>query len=124
MGIKDNTTVFKFGRCIFFPKKRILNIGEHTSMLTCKESELLIMLCNFANRLLPRELALISIWSQNTYFNARSMDVYISRLRKYLKEDTDISIMNVHGKGFKMLVPHIETDSTDNSIKDLEPSFY
>lgn len=118
MRIQDNTTVFKFGRCIFFPKRRILNIGEHTSMLTSREFDLLIMLCNFANRLLPRELALINIWSQNTYFNARSMDVYISRLRKYLKEDSDISIMNVQGKGFKMLVPYIETDSIENNSED------
>ena len=69
-----------------------------------KENELLKMLSEHKNDLLPRERALKKIWGSDTYFNGRSMDVYIAKLRKYLKEDTNIEIVNIHGNGFRLVV--------------------
>ena len=64
-----------------------------------------------AIRLLPRSYALVNLWGKDTYFNSRSMDVYVSRLRKRLKGDRDIQIINVHGKGYRLVVPLIEIES-------------
>mgnify|MGYP003350269816 CR=1 FL=1 len=75
-----------------------------TQILSPKENELLKMLAENKNDLLTREKALKKIWGSDTYFNGRSMDVYIAKLRKYLKEDQKVEIVNVHGKGFKLLV--------------------
>ena len=69
-----------------------------------EDGELLRMLCEYKNDLLPRELALKKIWGSDTYFNGRSMDVYIAKLRKYLKEDPAIEIVNIHGNGFRLVV--------------------
>jgi two-component system OmpR family response regulator len=63
------------------------------------------MLCEHMNDLLPREQALKKIWGSDTYFNGRSMDVYIAKLRKYLKEDDSIEIVNIHGNGFRLVAP-------------------
>jgi two-component system, OmpR family, response regulator len=71
--------------------------------LSPKENELLRMLCEYKNDLLPRELALKKIWGSDTYFNGRSMDVYIAKLRKYLKDDPKVEIVNIHGNGFRLL---------------------
>jgi two-component system, OmpR family, response regulator len=73
--------------------------------LSPKENELLKMLSEYKNDLLPREIALKKIWGSDTYFNGRSMDVYIAKLRKYLKEDENIEIVNIHGNGFRLVVP-------------------
>ncbi|MBL6866257.1 MAG: response regulator transcription factor [Flavobacteriales bacterium] len=73
--------------------------------LTTKENELLFLLCKHRNNLLERTYALKSIWGDPNYFNGRSMDVYIAKLRRHLKPDEGIQILNVHGKGFKMIVP-------------------
>lgn len=73
--------------------------------LSPKENELLTMLCEYMNDLLPRELALKRIWGSDTYFNGRSMDVYIAKLRKYLKEDSTVEIVNIHGNGFRLVAP-------------------
>jgi DNA-binding response OmpR family regulator len=72
--------------------------------LTRKESALLKLLCVNRNQLLTREEALLKIWGDDDYFIGRSMDVFISKLRKYLKDDSSISIINVHGTGFKLEV--------------------
>ena len=72
--------------------------------LTEKENELLKMLAENKNDLLTREKALKKIWGSDTYFNGRSMDVYIAKLRKYLKEDDKIEIVNIHGNGFRLVV--------------------
>ena len=61
------------------------------------------MLCLHKNELLPRQKALKEIWGDDNYFNARSMDVFITKLRKYLKDDSTIDIINIHGKGFRMI---------------------
>lgn len=77
--------------------------GTATQKLTTRESELLRLLCQHKNDILERNFALRAIWSSDNYLNARSMDVYIARLRKYLSGDPSIEIMNVHGKGFRLV---------------------
>jgi len=88
----------------FNPKLRQLSHGGITQTLSPKENELLKMLAEHLNDLLPREAALKKIWGSDTYFNGRSMDVYIAKLRKYLKDDTRIEIVNIHGNGFRLVV--------------------
>lgn len=95
--------IYKIGRYIFNPQKQTLSINDNVQSLTTKETELLKLLCRNANKVLDRNYALKAIWFDDNYFNARSMDVYITKLRKYLKEDTAIQIINVHGKGFKLI---------------------
>ena len=87
------------------PKLRELKHDEMTQTLSPKENELLKMLAEHKNDLLPRERALKKIWGSDTYFNGRSMDVYIAKLRKYLKDDTNIEIVNIHGNGFRLVAP-------------------
>ncbi|MBL0882738.1 MAG: response regulator transcription factor [Chitinophagaceae bacterium] len=103
---KGNDNVeFDLGKYHFNPKLRELKNGESTQTLSPKENELLKMLAEHKNDLLPRERALKKIWGSDTYFNGRSMDVYIAKLRKYLKEDTEIEIVNIHGNGFRLVAP-------------------
>jgi DNA-binding response OmpR family regulator len=96
---------FDLGKYHFNPKLRELIVNGHTQTLSPKENELLRMLSEYKNDLLPREVALKKIWGSDTYFNGRSMDVYIAKLRKYLKEDPSIEIVNIHGNGFRLVVP-------------------
>lgn len=95
---------FKIGKYLFDTKKQTLQIGDKVIRLTTKESELLRLLCNNQNKILDRNFALKTIWLDDNYFNARSMDVYITKLRKYLKDDDSVEIINVHGKGFKLII--------------------
>ena len=88
----------------FNPKLRQLIHNGITQTLSPKENELLKMLAEHLNDLLPREAALKKIWGSDTYFNGRSMDVYIAKLRKYLKDDEKIEIVNIHGNGFRLVV--------------------
>ena len=88
----------------FDTRKQILSDGEETVKLTTKESDLLKLLCQNANKVLERNYALKSIWIDDNYFNARSMDVYITKLRKHLKDEPSVEIINVHGKGYKLIV--------------------
>jgi DNA-binding response OmpR family regulator len=88
----------------FNPRLRQLSHGGITQTLSPKENELLKMLAEHLNDLLPREQALKKIWGSDTYFNGRSMDVYIAKLRKYLKNDPKIEIVNIHGNGFRLVV--------------------
>ncbi len=101
--ITDNLE-FELGAYHFNPKLRELKFNEHTQILSPKENELLKMLAEHKNDLLTREKALKKIWGSDTYFNGRSMDVYIAKLRKYLKEDPSIEIVNIHGNGFRLVV--------------------
>jgi two-component system OmpR family response regulator len=96
---------FDLGKYHFNPKLRQLIVEGKTQTLSPKENELLKMLAEHKNDLLPRERALKKIWGSDTYFNGRSMDVYIAKLRKYLKEDSDIEIVNIHGNGFRLVAP-------------------
>ena len=101
------TGQFLLGRYVFDSVRHTLQLGEQQQKLTQKEAELLRLLCLHRNQVLEREMALRLIWGDNSYFNGRSMDVFISKLRKYLGEDEGVEIMNVHGKGFKLVVqPH------------------
>jgi DNA-binding response OmpR family regulator len=101
--VTDNIE-FELGAYHFNPKLRELKIKETTQVLSPKENELLKMLAEYKNDLLTREKALKKIWGSDTYFNGRSMDVYIAKLRKYLKEDSTIEIVNIHGNGFRLVV--------------------
>ncbi len=105
----ENTTQYRLGKYTFDTQRQLLTFGDEKTKLTTKESELLGLLCNYANKVLQRELALKTIWIDDNYFNARSMDVYITKLRKHLKKDPSIEINNVHGKGYRLIVP----DGTD-----------
>ena len=96
------TTEYKFGRFMFDYQKQILTFDEEKHKLTTKEAEMLRALLQNANQILERNAALKAIWGEVTYFNARSMDVYITKLRKILQQDPDISIVNIHGKGYKL----------------------
>ena len=93
------------GKFKFDTQKQQLINGEDTIKLTTKESELLKLLCTNAGKVLERNLALKTIWVDDNYFNARSMDVYITKLRKHLKDDPSVEIINVHGKGYKLVIP-------------------
>jgi DNA-binding response OmpR family regulator len=78
--------------------------NEESQKLTVKESKLLTLLCENMGNSVSRSYALKMVWGDDTYFNARSMDVYITKLRKFLKEEPDIQIVNVHGEGFKLVM--------------------
>jgi len=103
-GFQTKQTEFVIGNYSFDANKQILTLGELSQKLTTKETELLKLLCTNANSILERNFALKTIWVDDNYFNARSMDVYITKLRKYLKGDPSIEIMNIHGKGYKLIV--------------------
>ncbi len=94
---------FKIGEYLFDSEKQILKLDDHIQKLTTKETDLLKLLCINKNIILDRNFALKAIWIDDNYFNARSMDVYIAKLRKYLKDDASVEIINIHGKGFKLL---------------------
>jgi DNA-binding response OmpR family regulator len=101
---KDNEHQdFTVGRFEFNSKLRELKIGDIIHHLSPKENDLLRMLCEQKNDLLTREQALKKIWGSDTYFNGRSMDVYIAKLRKYLKDDEKVEIVNIHGNGFRLM---------------------
>lgn len=91
------------GDYTFDPLKQILMYKGAPVKLTTKESELLELLCKQGNQILERNYALKTIWIDDNYFNARSMDVYITRLRKYLRKDSSVKILNIHGKGYKLI---------------------
>jgi DNA-binding response OmpR family regulator len=103
-GIKPEEEVFQIGLFTFDPKNMILQISDRQRILTRKEASLLRLLCLHKNTLLRREEALLSVWGDDDYFIGRSMDVFITKLRKYLKEDPSILIQNIHGTGFKLQV--------------------
>ena len=102
-GDKKDVHLFKIGNFYFDSKIRLLKIRDQEFILSHKESELLKLLCLHINDLVPRELTLNKIWHEDNYFNSRSMDVYIARLRKHLKHDPNVEIINVHGYGFRLL---------------------
>ena len=99
------SSVYRIGRFTFDTQKQLLVIGDKQTKLTTKENELLALLCSHANEILQRDFALKTIWIDDNYFNARSMDVYITKLRKHLKDDPQIEIINIHGKGYKLITP-------------------
>jgi len=105
-GKKDKEpTVFDIGQFVFDSQKQTLTIRGEITKLTTKESELLQLLVVHSNDILERNYALKTIWIDDNYFNARSMDVYITKLRKHLKDDPNVEIINIHGKGYKLIAP-------------------
>ena len=100
------STLYHIGKFVFDTQKQLLTIGDQQTKLTTKENELLALLCSHANEILQRDFALKTIWIDDNYFNARSMDLYITKLRKHLKDDDQIEIINIHGKGYKLIVPN------------------
>ena len=102
------STVYHIGRFTFDTQKQLLSIDDKQTKLTTKENELLALLCSHSNEILQRDFALKTIWIDDNYFNARSMDVYITKLRKHLKADSQIEIINIHGKGYKLITPEEE----------------
>jgi DNA-binding response OmpR family regulator len=95
---------FFIGNLRYEPELRLLHLSDGTKKLTTKENQLLSLLVKNQSEILDRQATLRAVWGDDNYFNGRSMDVYIAKLRKLLKEDERIEIMNVHGKGFKLLV--------------------
>lgn len=102
---ESEKTLFRIGSYTFDYTRHVLRSGEDEQKLTSKEAQLLKMLCDRLNDVLERSEALNKIWYDDNYFNARSMDVYIAKLRKYLKEDDAVELLNVHGRGFKLVAP-------------------
>ncbi|HKM92437.1 MAG TPA: response regulator transcription factor [Prolixibacteraceae bacterium] len=100
----NDQTIFQIGLYTFDTLKQLLIHGDEEVKLTTKESDLLRLLTINANKVLERNYALKAIWIDDNYFNARSMDVYITKLRKHLKHDPSVEIINVHGKGYKLIV--------------------
>jgi DNA-binding response OmpR family regulator len=102
-GVNRKDEFYTIGVYSFDPLKQLLVFKDQTIKLTTKESELLELLCRHGNEILERNFALKTIWIDDNYFNARSMDVYITRLRKYLKKDPSVKILNIHGRGYKLI---------------------
>lgn len=100
--VKYENQLVQIGKYIFNAKLREIRLGEVKQLLSPKEAALLKLLCEHKNELLSREVALKLIWGDDGYFTTRSMDVFITRLRKFLKDDPSIEIRNIHGSGFIM----------------------
>ncbi|ALJ00366.1 response regulator transcription factor [Rufibacter tibetensis] len=105
---KSTATEFQLGSYHFNFKTRLITRSDETQKLSPKEAELLLLLCQYLNDVLPREVALSKIWKDDNYFTARSMDVFVTKLRKYLKGDPKVEIVNVHGNGFRLVAPEPE----------------
>lgn len=102
--VNTTPTVFQLGSLTFDTPRHLLIKGEEVRKLTSKEADLLLLLCENMNMTLDRGEALKKVWYEDSYFNARSMDVYVTKLRKYLQDDPDVELVNIHGVGFKLLV--------------------
>ncbi|MDR2824086.1 MAG: response regulator transcription factor [Prevotellaceae bacterium] len=100
-------TSYQLGEFFFDTQKQVLVRGKEVLKLTTKESELLSLLASNTNDILERNYALKTIWVDDNYFNARSMDVYITKLRKLLAADSNVAIINIHGKGYKLIAPNL-----------------
>jgi len=103
--VSDEETIAQIGKYTFDYQKQKLSIDSQEIKLTTKENELLFLLSKSRNGILERSVALKHIWGEDSYFNGRSMDVYIAKIRKHLRDDSSVEILNIHGKGFKMLTP-------------------
>lgn len=102
--VDQQPTNFKIGNYQFDYTSQMISKGPNVQKVSTKEADLLRLLCLKKNEVLTREEALLSIWHDDNYFNGRSMDVFLSKLRKYLKDDPNVEIVNVHGRGYKLLV--------------------
>lgn len=100
-----SASAYAIGGYTFDYRNQCLKFGNEEQHLTSREAELLKLLSDYRNEVLKRDVALTHVWGDDNYFNGRSMDVYIAKLRKYLKKDPDVEIVTVHGTGFKLLTP-------------------
>lgn len=100
----EKQSLFHIGRYDFDYTTQMITTGDTQQKLSTKEAELLRLLCLKKNEVLTREEALLNIWHDDNYFNGRSMDVFLSKIRKYLRDDPNVEIINVHGKGYKLLI--------------------
>ena len=106
--IESETKSFDFGRYHFdYPKKELFYDGE-AHQLTHREGEMLSLFCQNQNILVERNLILAKVWGDDSYYNARSMDVFLAKLRKHFRNDPEVSIINVRGRGFKLMVPDLD----------------
>ncbi len=101
---EEQASQFQIGKYEFDYTTQIISINGTHQKLSTKEAELLRLLCLRRNEVLTREEALLHIWHDDNYFNGRSMDVFLSKIRKYLKDDPTVEIINVHGRGYKLLI--------------------
>jgi DNA-binding response OmpR family regulator len=108
-GKDENQKEFTIGKYHFdYPTRLLSADDEETEKLSPKEAQLLRLFCLYKNEVLPRSIALTQIWGEDNYFTARSMDVFVTKLRKYLKADENIEIVNIHGNGFQLLIKEVE----------------
>ncbi|KGN99523.1 transcriptional regulator [Porphyromonas macacae] len=103
--VEEAGNIYYIGKYVFDSLGQTLTLGEKVTKLTTKESALLFELCKHVNVTLERSYAMTKIWPEENYFNARSIDVYVTKLRKMLKDDPSVSIKNVHGRGYKLVIP-------------------
>ena len=101
---EQSPSSFQVGKYHFDYTTQLITINGTQQKLSTKEAELLRLLCIRKNEVLTREEALLHIWHDDNYFNGRSMDVFLSKIRKYLKDDPNVEIINVHGRGYKLLI--------------------
>ncbi len=97
-------TIFKIGRYAFDPAKQKLSLDGHETFLSHREAELLRRLCQLRNQVLEKNTVLLELWGDDTFFNGRSLDVFITRLRRYLKDDPQVQIVNIRGVGYKLII--------------------
>ena len=100
----ETKDIYNIGQFVFNAKLRTLTINDVETKLSPKEAELLELLASYPNELISRELALKKIWTSDNYFTARSMDVYVTKLRRYLADDPQVVIKNIHGAGFQLII--------------------
>lgn len=103
--VEDQATVFQLGKYNFDSEQHEVKIGKETKNLTKKENQILAILAKNRNQVIAREIVLTSVWGQDDYFVGRSLDVFITKLRKYLAGDEAVQILNIHGVGFKLECP-------------------
>jgi len=96
--------IYNIGNYVFDYQRQVLKFKDIEQKITTREADLLRLLCNYSNQILDRKIALELIWGEDNYFHARNMDVYISKIRKYLKKDKKIELINIHGVGFKLII--------------------
>lgn len=101
----DSKAEYRLGIFNYVPFLQQMTVGERVVVLTPKENAILKLLAERKNDLLPRDIAVKKVWGSQTYFNSRSLDVYIAKLRKLLREDERLEIVNIHGNGFKLVLP-------------------
>ena len=111
---------YNIGDFVFDTQKQMLTFrDEEPKRLTTKETDLLTLLCMHANDLMERNYALKTIWGEDSYFNARSMDVYITKLRKHLAQDERVEIQDKHGKGYKLITPNANSVQTEENTETI-----